>query len=120
MDFQFLALHAIGNKEVPGVDVSGTFAASRRFPIISKFDARLVILIKRVMLAHDVIVDSHTLFRKKVPSPHILNGILSLTATNSASVKLVVFSFCFVDMAISAPDPSPRVMTPPVCDLMSL
>jgi len=64
MDFQFLALHSVGNKDVPDVDVAGTFDA-RHFPIVNEFDARLVILINNFPFAHDVIINSHTLLRKK-------------------------------------------------------
>ena len=48
----------------------------------------------------------------------MLKGILSFTPTSLASVELVVLSFCLVDIAISAP--VPRVITPPMCDFMSL
>ena len=48
---------------------------------------------------------------------HRLNGILSLTPTSLAFVELVVFNFCLVDIATSAPLPS--VMTPHVYDCMS-
>ena len=37
---------------------------------------------------------------------------------SSASVELVVFNFCLVDIAIRVPLPSD--ITAPVCDLMSL
>ena len=116
MYFQFLALHSVGNKVISDVDVTGTLTAGR-LSIISKFNTRLVVLIQDVAFIHDVSINCHTLGLEK-DFADILNDILLLTATNSASVELVVFSFCFVNIEISTPNPNSRVMTPPVCNFM--
>ena len=114
VDFQLIALYSVGNKEVSDMDVSGPLAA-RCLPIVSELDTRFVILIKNVAFAHDVTIDSHSLFGEEVLNPHIEQHTVTDGHQFSFS-RTGGISFCFVDIAIIAPDPNPRVKTPPVCD----
>ena len=116
MNFYLIVLDPVGNEKISNMDVSGSSAAGC-LSVFCKLDARLIVLKQYISFPNFIFVVFAALRLEEIVA-HMLKGILSLTPTSSASVELVVLSFCLVDKDINAP--TPRVITAPVCDFISL